>query len=491
VESLTLAGTLLAADRGARTVRFRLLPYGEPGRTSRGTLTAARGAVTLPPTPGEVILDLEHDHRAPIGSGLAFADHEDHLEATFAILPTRAGDDYLTELEAGARPGVSVELEDVVIRSGVLVAGRLARAGAVATPAFPTAVATLVATDTPTEGDPVTDPTVAPALEPTAEPTAPAAPAPLTATAPAGLPAVTAAAPLTLDRVNALLAARDRGDRSPALLAALSDITHSANVAVDPPQWISEVWSGSPFERQIVPLLGSARLTSLKVTGWRWAVAPVGGDYAGDKTAVPSNAAATEAVESIARRFAGAHDHDRALRDFDPAGYWASYWAAMAASYASWSDGIAATDLVAAAPAVVAASTGVVSAIVSGVLAVLPKGRPTFVLMGAGAYGEMAERDPLAFLSGSISLPDGRGNVGGLTFAASSHVPANDVIVGSRNAITFYELGSTPLRVEAVNIAQGGIDTGAFGYAATVVNDASALAQVTVTAPAPAARSSR
>lgn len=494
---ITVAGSLLAADSGARTLTYRLLPYGEQGRTSAGLVTASRGTITLP-APADVVLNVEHDRTRPVGRATALVEDAGGLTATFSIAATTAGDDLLAEAAAGLRPGASVELDEITIRRGALLAGRLVAAGAVVTPAFPSAL--LVAADTepepapadpdapdPDEDDDELDDDAAGAADtepngddpmPDTDTTTAAAPA----AAPAALVAAATPARTTPDLATAsrLLAAAGRGDRSAELSAALSDLTYTALAEVVPPAYIGEAWSGVAYERQVIPLLSSAPLTSYKVSGWRWTTAPAGGAYAGDKAAIPSNAAATEPVEFTAERWAGGHDHDRALLDFGDPGYWASYWARMAVSYAKWSDDAATTDLLAAAPAITPAGTGVVAAIVAGVLAVIPSGSPTFVILGSAAYAELVERDPLAFLSGGINLGDATGNVGGLAIRASAAVPADDVVVGNRNAATWYELGSTPLRVEAVNIANGGVDTGAFGYGVLGVHNAAALAQVTV-----------
>lgn len=489
--SLVLDGALLAADVPARTLTYRLLPFGEPGRTNLGTVTVAAGAVAIP-DPAAVVLNLEHDPLRPVGRATALVEDPTGIVATFAIADTTAGRDLLAEAAAGLRTGVSVELADVSIRGGALERGALTGAGAVVAPAFPSAL--LVASDTPDDdpaplddapvvedpdddADAVDDPSGETVTDTTAvQASAPAAaPAALVATA------TPAATPLDLPRVARLLAAAARGDRSPELLAALADITHTAAAEVEPPQFIGEAWSGSGYERQIVPLLAPGTLTGLKVSSWRWKVPPAGADYAGDKTAVTSNAAETEPVEFTASRWAGAHDVDRSFVDFTVPGFWESYWQAMASSYGAWSDGKAVAGIKAGATAVVPDGTGVVAAIVKAALAVIPTGTPSYCLLGSTAFAELVERDPLAFLSGSVSLTGGDGNVGGLSFRTAPGLAATDVIVGTRNAATWYELGSVPIRAEALNIANGGIDTGAFGYGVVGIHAPKGLAKTTVT----------
>jgi hypothetical protein len=498
--NLRVPGVLVAADTTSRTITYRLLPYGAPGRTSLGLVTASRGAVTIP-DPTAVTLNMEHDPTRPVGRLLSTDDRDDALHATFRIAQTSVGDDLLAEVSEGLRTGASVELDGVLIRDGQLVAGALTGAGAVTRPAFADARALLVASDTdPDDQAPdATDPDTAAVPDP--DPDTAAVPderedtpvtvtdPTLTAAAPSALPPVTtapAARDLPLSAVNRLLASVSAGDRDPQLLAALSDLTYTANAHVLPPQFIQEVWSGNPYQRQIVPLIGTDTLTSPKVQGWRWKVAPAGADYTGDKTDVPSNAALTEAVEWDAARWAGAHDHDRIFVDFGVEGYWSSYWSAMAASYAQWSDGKALTGIKTAATDVApAAGESVVASVIRCALSVIPHGTPTFALLGASAFAAMAETDPLAFLTGQLSIPSADGNVGGLRFASHANLAAGDVIVGTRNAATWYELGGTPIRVNTVDLVKGGEDTGAFGYGVLGTHAAVGLAKTTWTAPTP------
>ena len=61
---LILAGTLVAVNTEERSISYRLLPYGEPGRTSRGTVTPRRGCLTWD-DPTAIVLNLEHDRTRP------------------------------------------------------------------------------------------------------------------------------------------------------------------------------------------------------------------------------------------------------------------------------------------------------------------------------------------------------------------------------------------------------------------------------------------
>ena len=66
---ITAHGTLLTASRESRTLRYRLLPYGEPGRTNKGRVTCGPGSVTIPP--GALQVNRQHDKTRPVGLLLA------------------------------------------------------------------------------------------------------------------------------------------------------------------------------------------------------------------------------------------------------------------------------------------------------------------------------------------------------------------------------------------------------------------------------------
>ena len=110
--TIQAAGALLTADTDTRVLRYRLLPYGEQGRTNVGLVTASRGSLTLPEDPATMHLNLEHDRKRPVGRAVTLVEEDTGLTAAFAIANTTAGNDLLLEAAGGLRPGVSVEIED-------------------------------------------------------------------------------------------------------------------------------------------------------------------------------------------------------------------------------------------------------------------------------------------------------------------------------------------------------------------------------------------
>ena len=137
--TITIAGSVLSASREDRTITGMLLPFGEEGHTSAGTVTAKAGCLTIPEDASEVILNVEHDDLRPIGRATSIEETNDGLVATFRIAETTAGTDILIEAAEGLRTGLSFEVASAVIRDGQLVGGELVGAGAVRHPAFPSA----------------------------------------------------------------------------------------------------------------------------------------------------------------------------------------------------------------------------------------------------------------------------------------------------------------------------------------------------------------
>lgn len=526
--TLEAAGVLLTADADTRVLRYRLLPFAEAGRTNVGLVTAAAGCLTLPDKASDMVLNIGHDRNRPVGRGVNLDEDEHGLTAAFRIARTSAGDDLLAEAAEGLRPGVSVEIEDPIIRAGRLLGGRLVHAGAVTEPAFPSAV--LVAADAgpdPTSPGPDDDDdedsddgtAVASALahlddhsdddqpdEDTQDTAADAATddddeseqaMTATETRPASAPADLRASATrqsgpvvkTANDLFVLMAEAHR-TKDPVLLAALSDITNGGvggiNVDVEQHQWLGELWSGRAYARVIAPLFNQGQLTSYTVDGWRWVIKPTMDYWSGDKTAVPSAAVDTEPQTVPAIRIAGAHDIDRKFRDFPNEAFWESYARAMVESYARKSDARALTDALAAAPAVTpgAVPSGVskgIAAVVDGALAIIDTAIPSFAVMGKALYRDVLltrSDDVLAYLNAALGLEDGTiGSFRIIPSAASALV--GKVLVGAREAMTVHELPGSPIRAEGLDMVKGGVDVGFFGYMADVVHDKAALGLVT------------
>lgn len=544
--TIKIAGRVMTASREDRTITGLLLPYGEVGRTNVGKITAAAGCLTIPEA-SDVKLDIEHDETRPVGRGAAIGETDDGIVATFSIARTRAGDDVLEEAAEGLRTGLSVEVEEPIIRAGALMGGKLTGAGVVVKPAFPSAQLVAadagefvekvtvdttvetespygtsstvehvemtstytesttevedVAVDEPEEGAQASDAT--PATEETEalaseaednegdEPDEEDDTMSETTVTAAAVPTGSLVAPKpkpeeTLRDVTAMMAAAYRAGGERKMLASLSDIVPANVDGMSLPGWLGELWSGVAYQRRFIPLFDQKPLTDYQLQGWRWKTKPAVAAYEGNKGDVPSATVETEPVTITAQRLAGAHDIDRKFRDFNDSGFFEAYFRAMAESYARLSD-VAVLDDVADAATVVdagAVPSGVPSAlayIVDGALEVIDLGAPSFAVVSKSLYRDLLltkDSDALAFLNAALGFNEGTLEGNGFRIVGTNQLTEGSVLVGIRDAVTVHEMSGVPIRVEAEDIAKGGIDEGVFGYYAVNVHDSEGLALV-------------
>lgn len=497
---------MLTADRATRTLTADpLLPYGESGRTNLGRVTASKGHLQIPADVTGLVMNLQHERNAPVAKFATVSEGPTGLRATFTVPATRAGDDLLAEVEAGLRKGVSVEIDNPVIRDGQLLGGVLAGAAAVVDPAFPSAQ--LIAADagdlededeTPEDEQPSDDTDdeseeEAPvADEKTVETVEDEGTEPMQASLPASLrkkninPAKTKSHSLF-----AALAETPFSER-PRLLAALDQIVQADGVASQQAQWIGEVYARKTYTRQVADLIEHDNLTSLNIVGWKFTTTPTVAPWTGFPTQPNSTAGvATAAVTTTAARIAGAAAVDRAFQDFNVPDFWAGYFRACADSYEQQLDAVVLAALVATNTAV-STSTATIPAgvspaaamIVDGAMSVIAamRGLPTFALVGMDLYKPLLltkAQDTLEYLNMALGLQSGTLNGAGFVLRPSADASlTGKVLVGTRAAATVWELAGSPTRVDTVSISTGAIETGLFGYHAELVKDAGGLALV-------------
>jgi hypothetical protein len=520
----TPSAELTAADAATRLLEGYAVTYHELGHTSAGPLRVRPGAIRLPADLRRVKLVDEHQNPPRSVGYMLTAESDDvGLRASFRVAGTTSGDLVLADYVEGARDALSVELADLEVDAqGYVTSALLTAVAAVTVPAFPssrvdrvaashtdpstthtegtthmltdeqrTRLEALRAQDTLTQAEAVEMAELA-ALEaaveeaPTPEEAA-QAPEPSEAQAsrrvtvragaarvPAGVPGTrTMTATRPVSELAAAMARVLTGQSRPELEAALANITNTANIWATQDAYAGELWSGVQYERRYVGLMSQQQLTSYKVSGWRWVVRPQVDDYAGDKAPVPSNSPTTEAVDVTAARLAGAHDIDRAHVDFGNTEFIASYYRAMTESYAVKSDRKARAAILANGAANVSATVGTSlwDALLIARLALTDyedddfmAGEPDYYLVNSsdlrGVVLGTTNADTPAFL-GDLGITIDK-------LRPSGAVPAGAVIAGVRNAATFYELGEAPIRVEAINVANGGVDGGVFGYWASL-----------------------
>ena len=523
------AGTL-TANIEERVVTGLLLPYGEVGRTNLGKFSVKPEAVILPRDPSVVTINSEHMRDAPLGRATALRSTPEGVVGTFKIADTEEGDELLAEIADDSRPdarrSLSAEVANVVIRAGEMIAGKLFGAAFCVKGAFPSAA--LLASDVGDKEDldAITNQvenllTALKALQNPSDnedeenPSTPEAPTSdanaseevqitnegnsemteLNAAAPAGLPLPGASKDgLRIETSSDLFAAVAKANETKdnRMFAALADVTETGianNITV--PQYVGELWEGVGYERQYAPLFNQAQLTSHRISGYRWVTKPQVGLYAGDKAEIPSNAVSTEPVSIDSQRIAGGHDIDRRFRDFNDNSFFESYYRAMSESYAIVSDGFVLSEVVGELTPVApnglapAGTNAALAGVVQGFFSVLrqTRTRPTFALVADDLLEELMftqESERLAYLESVLGVPVSSG-----FFVPSPDLAPGQVLVGTKSAVTVHELGGgAPIRVEALDVARGGVDAAVFGYLAVNVHNTKGLALIDTTLPA-------
>jgi phage head maturation protease len=284
------------------------------------------------------------------------------------------------------------------------------------------------------------------------------------------------------------------GQAPQALRAALSDIVPGDSPAAFRPAYLDELWKGSDYRRKFIDLATTTRPLpkALKIIGHRWVAgeAPEVDDYAGDKTAVPSGPVSMEDIEVAVQRLAGAHDVDRAYMDLGSPEWLAAYFEAQTEDYRRKSDLRAAAAAYAGATALVDddASPATFPTLLEGVVQAVVDAATVgegveYVAMAPGLVKELlgvTTMDAPAFFGGSFQLNmTGDGNMGGVNWFTTPGLSGTQFLVGQKAAVRWHEF-EPPVRVQAVNVANGGIDLGVFGYYATYVRNAAQIRKGTV-----------
>jgi hypothetical protein len=290
------------------------------------------------------------------------------------------------------------------------------------------------------------------------------------------------------DVFNMIARARQTGDRR--LMAALEDVAISGSGAVGTatvvPQYVGELWSGRRFARKVIPNLASAELTSTSVTGWRFTTKPEVDAWSGNKADVPSNAPVAEPYSVPVQRFAGAWDIAREFVDFGQTDVLNAMMGYAVDSYAKQSDEYVLSEMTDALTGVEVGTipSGIAESLVKlvrGSLNVITNADalPTFAIVAPDVFEELAliqTNNALEFLSMSLNLEGGQ--MESFTIVPHTALNAGDVLVGARDAVTVHELGGSPIRVNALDIAKGGVDEAVFGYVAARIDSTDALSLI-------------
>ncbi len=313
----------------------------------------------------------------------------------------------------------------------------------------------------------------------------------------------TTAEAVDLNQVYAAVAAVRQDPHDEAALhalAALVDIKTSGagsvtdGAKIPKPNFVGQLWQGKEYQRKFITqyklgteisLAGKQGFTLHRGT----AAAPkerLGGTWEGNKTDVPSGNAFTKSAESSRENFAFAADFAREFFDLDGgAPVIEAFMRLIVEDYAMWSDerALAFIRTTAGAPIAPKAYPSVaghdyppaLGQIIQGILAVTDaKDTPSSAIVNPFAYEQLiyTPKDLLAeFVTLTVNT-EGTGTADGkvsIVKAPDSFFTGVDpakpaTIVGARNAIEFDEKGSTPINIDALEIAKGGVDKAVHGY---------------------------
>lgn len=514
--TITTAGTLLASDLSTRILSYMLLPFGEPGNTSAGLVTASAGTLTLPTDPASLVANDEHDYKKPLGRFVSLEETPAGIKASVKVANTRAGDDLLAEAAEGLKTGISVEIGGPVIRAGKLLAGVLKAAAFCVRPAFPSAL--LTASDvgevpgeedeeTPPETPAVPAPVVDPAPEgesvlteeEKAAAIAAAEEAKLTASAAPAAPknllahlaelagkstkAVTVVKEngVTVDQLTAAMFGMG-SVTNPDLKAAAFDVVTQADM-YDPtstPQYVEELWKGRHRPQIYVPLLTPQSLTSMVVEGWDIEKKPTFADwdpaYSGVAPAETMNDIHTNEVTFTkqswtAKRLARGSRFDRQIIDFPNPGAMAVFLREETQALSDLLDEKGKDFIVASAKTVTANGTDMAdpwAKLVFGIANVLEYSTPTYSIIGNDLWRQMqntSDIDRRAWIETRLGLEDGTLQGFKLQPARLSDTEMNGkVVVGAKPALDLHTPPGAPIRVDAQELQKGAVDKAVFSY---------------------------
>lgn len=489
----------LADDK--RTITGVALPYGVVGRTSAGPVSVKAGAVTIPTDLRRCKLFREHGRKNPVGYATGASETKTGLTMVFRAAATPDGDTALLEASEGVRDALSVELDNVKMDDkGNVTAADLSAVALVSIPAF--ADARLIAEDTDPDntpnrhGDADDDNDDDDADDgDNNEGETNVGNTTITVDGGAGRGPVGAAMArrrgkgLSLDATMRRVVDKIGGSMDAATInAALSDVIptdDTSNGAWIRPQWIDEIWTPVDIRRPYINSVSSGVLTGMKVFGWKWGARPVVGPYAGNKTAIPSNKIGFGPAEAPATRHAGGWDVDNIFVYLGDGSLLAAIFAAAAQDYGMKQEAAISAALVAEATAATAADVIDGLSVIASTLAG-SGARPSFIGLAPdlwGAFSSISASDAPWWLSNSassVNLTDGTSAAADLRVFVDPDLADGHMLGGDRRAVTHYEPRGNPFRVQAVNLPNGGVDIGLFGFDAVLVNDSRGIVDVTV-----------
>lgn len=478
-------------DDTARTITGLIVPFNvDANRTSMGKpVRFATNCLLLPADLSRVKLLLDHDHGKPVGYALTIDQDEAGARATFRVSSGAAGDAALADAREKLRDGLSVGVD---IRTGYMSADGTAyiveqavinEVSLCSIPAFADArVTKITATHTTTppeeENPTMTETTTPPAATPPAvtETTPPSA----TFTQAPAFNTSHTKAPLTLEAAyDAIAAAIQTSTSASQIQAALSDIIPAADAGKGllPDQLIGEVWKARAVETPYVDFAFSKKpLNGINLVGYAWATRATVAAYTGNKTAIPSGTVSTVPVTATAKRLAGGWDVDRVFLDLGDGSMIREIIEQAIDDYKDKCNAAARTALLAAATPLTSTGMTVDEVLVAlGSAATAIGAKLDYLAIAPDLWSAFASltRDQVPWwlnTTEGIGIGQNSGNIGRINLWVDPDLSSGQWVAGDKRAATWWSK-EPPVRVQAVDLAKGGVDAGVFGYYAEKVNE--------------------
>ena len=286
-----------------------------------------------------------------------------------------------------------------------------------------------------------------------------------------------------------------------SFLAALADITVNTTgglttsaSGVIQPAWVGKLWQGARFQRRYIDL-GNHQYGGIQLGGRKGFTLDQGTalvqHWNGNKTELPTGKATTGTKSSTLQKYGYAADVAREWFDLEGgAEVIQAFFEGVVDSYAELTDEDALQAILNAARADAPIAPGTypdgyadaMGMLIDGIEMVQDaRDVPTFALVNEAAWRQLMftpkdqvpEYVSFNFATGGTGSADGKVQVvkADLAGPSSNYLAASapGVIVGAKNGIEFREQGQTPIQLDALDIARGGVDRAVIGYLETFV----------------------
>jgi HK97 family phage prohead protease len=503
---LTLAGVAIEAAEGdvpSRTMTGLAVPFNVDAVVSTGQRVRFLPGSLPVDGPAPKVL-LHHDRTKPVGVVTARVADPNGINVRARISATRGGDEALVLAADGVLDSWSVGADPVRYHhEGDVLVVEEARWGELSLLPFGAFAEAKVAEVHASKEDSLstvtTDPAtpVVAASDPTPPPTIQAQPTVVTA-APRRRSDLHAAAEVIAGLHGQAGAAEVR--------AALGALTTPDDPGLFLPAFIPEIKGLITYGRPLINAINSRALppAGMIIEYPQWTDLPDVGQQATEKTAITTGTTAIAMKQATVLTWAGGNDISVQLAQRSNPSFMEAYLAAAAESYGRQTNGYVGTQLLAAATVVTAPVSpnnhfiNFVQALFTGLDPTATPSGPLFLAVSwdiACTLIGVTELNGPAFWDLSIDLggfipdmssgPESDTGVpaGGLVLFVDRQLASQTMLLGSRQAATWYEDPAAPATIRVVDVSLLGFDVGIYGFGALAVEYPKALTKITGASP--------